>query len=80
MTPNMAATFSNALIVFVYFYLYYIYDDAFHFPMGSDALSFSNHRTHEAPCKVKQFQDHYWIQAGWLQQTSNIVSVWIRSN
>ena len=38
----MAATFSCALIFFIYFYLYYIYDDAIHFPTNSDALSFSN--------------------------------------
>lgn len=40
--PVIAATFSSALIFFIYFYLYYIYDDAIHFPTDSDAFSFSN--------------------------------------
>ena len=40
--PVMAATFSRALIFFIYFYLYYIYDDAIHFPTDSDPFSFSN--------------------------------------
>ena len=38
----MAATFSNALILLIYFYRYHIYDDAIHFPTDSDAFSLSN--------------------------------------
>ena len=39
---DMAATFSSALILLIYLYLYHIYDDAIHFPTDSDAFSFSN--------------------------------------
>ena len=38
----MAATFSSALIFYIYFYLNYIYYDAFHFPTDFDAFSLSN--------------------------------------
>ena len=38
----MAARFPSAMIFFIYFYLYYIYDDGIHFPTDSDVFSFSN--------------------------------------